>query len=73
MTDMYAQPPEEQQPYAQPPKKGMSGWLIALIVVLVLVVLCCLCIAVSWLVAAPSMGNVFSQIIETIEATTPAP
>lgn len=67
------EPRMSQEPYAPEPKKKMSGWLIALIVVLVLIVLCCLCGLVIWLLMGPAVGNVFSTIIETVEATTPMP
>ena len=60
--------------YSEPePKKRMSGWLIALIVVAVLVVVCCLCIFLSLLLLGPAVGNVFSTVIETVEAMTPVP
>lgn len=59
--------------YEPEPKKGMSGWLIALIVVLVLIVVCCICACLAILLMGPAMGNVFSTMIETIEAATPIP
>ena len=66
--------------YSEPepePKKKMSGWLIALIVIAALVVICCLCLLIVLVVApallGPEMGNVFSTVIETMEAMTPAP
>ena len=55
------------------PKKRMSGWLIALIVIAALVVVCCLCIFLSLLLLGPAVGNVFSTVIETMEAMTPVP
>jgi hypothetical protein len=55
------------------PKKRMSGWLIALIVVAALVVICCVCIFASLLLLGPEMGDVFSTVIETMEAMTPVP
>jgi hypothetical protein len=58
---------------APEPRKGMSGWLIALIVVLVLVVMCCLCLCLVLLLAGPSIGNTFSTIIEDIITVTPLP
>jgi flagellar basal body-associated protein FliL len=60
-------------PYAPEPKRRMSGWLIVLIVVLVLIVALCLCVCVALLLAGPSVGNVFSTIVSTMEAVTPAP
>ena len=60
--------------YGEPePKKRVSGWLIALIVVAVLLVVCCLCILVSLLLLGPEVGTVFSTVIETMEAMTPMP
>jgi hypothetical protein len=59
--------------YEPEPKRGMSGWLIALIVILVLIVLCCLCLCLALLFAGPAIGNVFSTVIETIEVMTPVP
>ena len=63
----------DQEYYAPAPRRGMSGWLIALIVVAALVVLCCLCACVAWALLGPATGNVFSTIIETVEAMTPVP
>lgn len=70
--------PYPEVAYSEPePKKGMSGWVIALIVIAALIVLCCLCLLAVFLLApvllGPSFGNVFSTIIETVEATTPMP
>ena len=55
------------------PKKGMSGWLIALIVVLALIVVCCIGACVILVLSGSSVGNAFSTIIETIEAATSVP
>jgi flagellar basal body-associated protein FliL len=64
----------EDGTYDQPePKKGMSGWLIALLVVVALIVLCCICFIAALLLLGPTMGTTFSTIIETIEAITPTP
>jgi hypothetical protein len=61
-----------QDEYYEPErKKGMSGWVIALIVVLALIVICCLCACVGMLLAGPAIGNTFSTIIE--EIGTPLP
>ena len=49
----------------------MSGWLLALIVVLVLIVACCICACAVVLLGGPTIGNVFSTIIETVEAPMP--
>jgi len=68
----------QEVPYSEPePKKGMSGWLIALIIIAALVAICCLCFLIVAVLAptllGPAVGNVFSTIIETVEATTPMP
>ena len=75
MQDPYDNEPYQDEPYYAPePKRRMSGWLIALIVVLVLVVALCLCLCVGLLLAGgPAVGNVFSTIVATVEAVTPAP
>ena len=66
-----------QVTYTPPePKKGMSGWLIALIIVAAVVVVCCVCLVLAGAVLlflSPSVGNVFSTVIETVEAMTPVP
>ena len=64
----------QEVPYSEPePKKGMSGWLIALIIIAALLVVCCVCLLLSFLLLGPAIGNVFSTIVETVEATTPIP
>ncbi len=64
----------QEVPYSEPePKKGMSGWLIALIIIAALVVICCICLILSLLLLGPAVGNVFSTIVETVEAATPMP
>lgn len=64
----------QETPYAEPePKKKMSGWLIALIIVAALVVICCICSILAFLLLAPATGNIFSTIIETLEVTPPLP
>jgi hypothetical protein len=74
MQETYEPEPYAQDPYGQPqPKQRMSGWLIALIVILVLIVVCCLCVFVGLLLMGPAVGNVFSTIVETVQATTPLP
>jgi flagellar basal body-associated protein FliL len=67
------QPYQNAPPYAPEPRRRMSGWLIVLIIVLVLVVALCLCVCVALLLAGPSVGNVFSTIVGTVEAMTPVP
>jgi hypothetical protein len=59
--------------YEPEPKRGMSGWLIALIVVVALIVICCICVFVALLLAGPAIGNTFSTMIETMEVMTPVP
>ena len=68
----------QEVPYSEPePKKGISGWLIALIIIAALLVVCCLCLLIVLVLApallGPAMAYVFSTIIETVEATTPMP
>ena len=68
----------QEVPYSEPePKKGMSGWLIALIIIASLLVLCCLCLMIVLVLTpalfGPTVGNVFSTIVETVEAMTPMP
>jgi len=63
----------DQEYYPPAPRKGLSGWLIALIVIAAIVVLCCLCACVAWVLLTPAVGNVFSSIIETVEVVTPVP
>jgi len=62
----------EQNYYREPePKKGMSGWLIALIIILVLIVVCCLCSCLAMMLSGPTVGDVFSTIVLTAEAPIP--
>ena len=68
----------EEVPYSEPePKKGLSGWLIALIIIAALIVICCICLLIVMLLSpvllGSTFGNVFSTIVETVEATTPMP
>lgn len=64
----------QQVPYSEPePKKGLTGWQIALIVVAALVVICCLCSVVVFVLMGPGFGEVFSTVLETMEAMTPVP
>ena len=72
MTTQFGETPYEGD-YEVEPKRGMSGWLIALIIVLILIVLCCICALALVLVTGPAVGDVFSTIIETIEVMTPGP
>lgn len=74
MEDAYQEVPYPAEPE---PKKGLNGWQIALIVVAALIVVCCLCLLIVLIFAplllGPSVGNVFSTVIETMEAMTPMP
>ena len=70
-----ADPCEEEfygdEGYYQPaPRRGMSGWLIALIVALVVILFFCVCACAALVLAGPVIGNTFSTIIETL---TPMP
>jgi hypothetical protein len=53
------------------PKRGMSGWLVALLVVLGLASVCIVCLCLALWLAGPAVGNTFSTIVETVEATPP--
>lgn len=59
--------------YEVTPKRGMSGWLIALLIVLGLAGVCMVCLCLTLWLVGPAVGNTFSTIIETVEATTPMP
>jgi flagellar basal body-associated protein FliL len=71
MSNQYSPPvlPDEQ------PAKKKSPWITVLIIVVVLIVLCCLCVIVFSVVGpallGPNIGNVFSNIMQSI--TTPTP
>jgi hypothetical protein len=74
MDDTYPSDIYQDDRYDAPePKKGPSGWLIAFIVLLVLIVGCCICLLLAMLLVGPAVGNTFSTIIGTVEATTPMP
>jgi flagellar basal body-associated protein FliL len=73
MEDMDQNDTYQRDYYEPQPKKGMSGWLIALIAVLALIVVCCICACLALLLAGPAVGNVFSTVVETVEAMTPVP
>lgn len=55
------------------PQRGMSGWLIALLIVLGLASVCIVCLCLALWLAGPAVGNAFSTIVETVEASTPIP
>jgi len=61
--DYYAEPMEE--------KKSNTTLIIIIIVVVVLIVLCCCCVLALLVpsLLGPSVGNVFSNIIEELEMT----
>jgi len=75
--DTYQEPTEESyqdESYYEPePKKRMSGWLIALIVLVVLLFLCCICLCAATVLLGPAIGTTMSTIMETVEAVTPMP
>lgn len=71
MEDAYQEEAYQEEYYYEPePKRGVSPWLIALIVVLVLIAVCCLCACVVFWLGGPAIGNVFSTMLE---AMTPMP
>jgi hypothetical protein len=71
MTEPYRDEVYEDEYYYEPePRRGMSGWLIALIVVAVIIVVCCVCACLAALFLGPTIGNTFSTIIESM---TPMP
>ncbi|HSJ56324.1 MAG TPA: hypothetical protein VLC95_04035 [Anaerolineae bacterium] len=72
--ETYEETYEEPYYHPQPPaRRGMSPWLIALIVVLALILVCCVCLCLGILLLGPAVGTTFSTIIETIEVMTPVP
>ncbi|NIV30143.1 MAG: hypothetical protein GWN58_11785 [Anaerolineae bacterium] len=61
-------------PHSEPePTQGISGWLIALIIIAALVVICCVCTLLSFLLLGPELGKGLSTIVETMKAATPMP
>jgi hypothetical protein len=77
MQEPYQGEPYQEDVYYEPePQKKMSGWVIALIVIAVLIVVCCCCVFLVFfvgpLVFGPSIGNVFSTVIEAM-TVTPVP
>ena len=65
MTEDYYAPPVEE-------KKSNTTLIIIIVAVVVLIVLCCCCVFGLWLfptLLGPSVGNVFSNIIEGLEMT----
>jgi hypothetical protein len=75
MEDTYQDNAYQDEYYYEPePKKGMSGWVIALIVILAILVVCCVCACMAAVLlglTGPAVGNVFSGIVETMEAPMP--
>jgi hypothetical protein len=70
MSDQFSSP---NLPAEQPKKK--NPWITVLIIVVVLIVVCCLCVIVVTVLVpsllGPSVGNVFSNIIEGLVTPTP--
>lgn len=74
MEDTFQDDTYQDDVYYEPePRKGISGWLIALIVFIVLAVICCICLFLATVFLPPAVGNTFSTIVETLEAATPIP
>lgn len=72
MSGSFDDPTFGHEPYPAPePKKKISGWLIALIVVLVLIVACFLCVCLALAFFVPASGSVFSTIVTTLEIPAP--
>lgn len=72
MQDTYPEDTYQDDYYYEPePRRGMSPWLIVLIVILVIILVCCVCACLAMLLAGPAVGNVFSGIVETMEAPMP--
>jgi hypothetical protein len=69
----YEEPYEDDYYYEPEPRRGMSGWLIALIVLLVLLVLCCICLCVATALLLPTIETMGTTIMETVEAAPPVP
>lgn len=74
MTDLYEDSAYEDEYYQPPePKRGMSGWVIALIIIAALIVICCICLLAVLVIVptvlGPSIGNVFSTIEKALTAT----
>lgn len=56
----------ENVPVEQPQKSGLPVWVVILIVVGVVICLVAVCIFLVLLLLGPSIGSVFSNMIETI-------
>jgi small neutral amino acid transporter SnatA (MarC family) len=70
MSDQYSSP----VPPTETPVKKKNPWIIVLIIVVVLLVICCICALLVPTILAllgPSVGNVFSNIIEGLGTPTP--
>jgi hypothetical protein len=70
MSDQFSSPvlPNET------PAKKKNPWITVLIIVIVLIVLCCICALLVPTILAllgPSVGNVFSNILEGLVTPTP--
>jgi hypothetical protein len=56
------------------PAKKRNPWITVLIVIIVLIVFCCICACLVFTILAllgPSVGNVYSNIMEGIVTPTP--
>jgi hypothetical protein len=74
MVEPYQAETYQDEYYYEPePKRGMSGWVIALIVILVIILICCICGCLGMILAGPAVGTVFSDIVSTMEVMTPVP
>ena len=71
--ETYEEPHQDDYDYEPAPKKGMSGWMIALIILLVLLVLCCICLCIATFLLLPTIETMGTTIMQTVEATTPMP
>jgi hypothetical protein len=71
--DPYEEPYQDEYTPAPEPKRGMSAWLIALIVLLALLVVCCICLCAATALLLPTIETMGITIMETVEAMTPMP
>lgn len=71
--DIYQEPYQDEYPPTPEPKKGMSTWLIALIVLLALLVLCCICLCAATALLYPTIETLGITVMETVQAVTPMP
>ena len=69
----FGEPYRDEYIPAPEPKRGMSAWLIALIVLLVLLIMCCICLCVATALLLPTIETMGITIMETVQAVTPMP